>query len=141
MEPSSSEEPPHDQLRDLPNGHAAAEPQATSALVPPYWKHHRQVSDASLEFRRPPPISLEDHTESYSESSNALWAKSITIEDYVIVKGSRTGVGAYVVWNCIVETLDVRTWKSLRSMPSSLTDIKGGPMTIRKRYFVTPQLL
>jgi hypothetical protein len=140
MEPPSSEEPPHGQLRDLPNGHSAAQPQATP-LVPPYWKHHRQVSDASLEFRRPPPITLEDHTESYSESSKALWAKSVTIEEYAIVKGSRTGVGAYVVWNCIVQTLDVRTWKFLESHRLITNNPQGRTNDHQKEVFVLPVLL
>lgn len=88
-----------------------------SAVVPPYWRQHQRAdSTASLDNLRPPPITLEDHTEVPSEQSSALWAKSVTIHDYTIVSGSRTGIGAYVVWNCTVETLD------------------GGPMIIRKRY-------
>ena len=77
------------------------------AIVPPYWQHHRAGSYASVGDGKPPPIRLEDHTEEPSEQSGALWAKSVTILDYVIVSGSKTGVGAYVVWNCKVETLDV----------------------------------
>ncbi|KAF2875005.1 Phox homologous domain-containing protein, partial [Massariosphaeria phaeospora] len=44
------------------------------------------------------------------------WAKQVTIDDYVVVSGTAPGLGAYVVWNCTVETLD------------------GGPMKIIKRY-------
>ncbi|EHY53841.1 hypothetical protein HRR83_004485 [Exophiala dermatitidis] len=83
----------------------------------PYWQHRRgscHSDDRSSD--RPPPITLEDHTESRAATRGALWAKSITIDDYVIVHGSPPGLGAYVVWNCKVQTLD------------------GGPMTIRKRY-------
>jgi hypothetical protein len=62
------------------------------------------------------PITLEDHTDEGSEQCKALWAKHVTIDDYVIVSGNAPAVGAYVVWNCTVETLD------------------GGPMKIMKRY-------
>ncbi|KZF26137.1 PX-domain-containing protein [Xylona heveae TC161] len=90
-----------------------------STLVPPYWQaHQRTDSSGSVDNSpaHPPPITLEDHTEHSCEQSSALWAKSVTIQDYAIIRGSRTGVGAYVVWNCSIETLD------------------GGPMMIRKRY-------
>lgn len=83
----------------------------------PYWQHSCERGNSDDPFSdRPPPIILEDHTESRAASRGALWAKSITIDDYVIVHGSPPGIGAYVVWNCRVQTLD------------------GGPMTIRKRY-------
>jgi len=78
------------------------------SITPPYWQHQRVESYASVENAKPPPITLEDHTEEPSEQSGALWAKSVTILNYVIVSGGRTGIGAYVVWNCKVETLDVR---------------------------------
>jgi hypothetical protein len=53
-----------------------------------------------------PAITLEDHTEDPdSDSSRGLWAKSVTIDDHVLVEG-KTGVGAYVVWNCKVQTLE-----------------------------------
>lgn len=79
-----------------------------SHASPPYWQHHRTVSHASqTSLDRPPPITLRDRTGSISSSNGVLWAKSITIEDYVIVKGNRTGIGAYVVWKCKVQTLDV----------------------------------
>lgn len=79
-------------------------------LSPPYWQHQRFDSNASIDSFRPARrsgITLEDHTEESSEQSGAVWAKSVTIDDHVVVSGSRTSVGAYVVWNCTVETLDV----------------------------------
>lgn len=80
------------------------------SIAPPYWKHARDASRTSLDSTlKPTPITLEDHTGSDSDRSGALWAKSVTIDDYVLVKGNRTGLGAYVVWNCKVQTLDVRT--------------------------------
>jgi hypothetical protein len=90
-----------------------------SAVSPPYWQHKRTVSSATQSsLQGPPPISLEDNdgTDPLSPSQSALWAKQIAIDGYVIVNGNPTGIGAYVVWNCTVQTLD------------------GGPMTVRKRY-------
>ena len=90
---------------------------SSSHISPPYWQHARSASHATqASIEQPPPITLEDHTESHSETNSALWAKTICIDDHVVVHGSPTGIGAYVVWNCKVQTLD------------------GGLMTIRKRY-------
>jgi hypothetical protein len=83
---------------------------------PPYWKPSRTSSLEDLSSLRPPPITLEDHTLSREASRAALWAKSVSINEYVIVRGNPLGTGAYVVYNCTVQTLD------------------GGPLTIRKRY-------
>jgi hypothetical protein len=89
---------------------------APTTTPPPYWKPSREPSFDEPSANRPPPIALEDHTLSREASRAALWAKSITINEYVIVQGNPLGAGAYVVYNCNVQTLD------------------GGPMTIRKRY-------
>ncbi|KAF2088348.1 Phox-like protein [Saccharata proteae CBS 121410] len=94
---------------------------ANNHPIPPYWQPHQRnpstLSHASVnDLGRPTPIVLEDHTVEDSEQSRALWAKSVSIDDYVVVSGNVPGVGAYVVWNCTVRTLD------------------GGPMKIRKRY-------
>ncbi|EDU46095.1 PX domain containing protein [Pyrenophora tritici-repentis] len=88
-------------------------------VSPPYWQQqhqrHSYLSTYSADGH-PTPISLEDHTDEGSDHCKVLWAKGVTIDDYVVVSGSAPGLGAYVVWNCTVETLD------------------GGPMKIRKRY-------
>lgn len=94
--------------RDIRISNGSAHEQST-LISPPYWQYQRSISNASVDSTfRPPPISLEDHTEAHHATSGALWAKDITIEDYVIVRGGTTGIGAYVVWNCKVQTLDVR---------------------------------
>lgn len=81
---------------------------AVSGIVPPYWSHHRNASRTSqISADGGPAITLEDHTEDpNSETSRGLWAKSVTIDDHVVVQGM-TGVGAYVVWNCKIRTLEV----------------------------------
>lgn len=80
--------------------------------TPPYWlRDLRSVSEASCSSERgkPPPILLEDHTFDGSEQNNALWARHATVDDYAIIRGNAHmhGGGAYVVWNCTVDTLDV----------------------------------
>ena len=128
-----------------------------NSIIPPYWQRH-EPSDSSHSLingadpSRPAPILLEDHTQAGSEQCKALWAKHVTIDDYVIVSGTAPGLGAYVVWNCTVETLDVSlsetrgggvvlpccTCRLSGSYRSSiwvvLTRVQGGPMKIIKRF-------
>ena len=77
-----------------------------SGVVPPYWRRHdRNISQASQSSLR--GITLEDHTaDPDSETTRGLWARSVAIDDHVVVRGM-TGVGSYVVWNCTIQTLDV----------------------------------
>ena len=91
-----------------------------SQTPPPYWQHQRSISHVSqISLDRPRPITLRDRTGSLSSTNGALWAKSISIEDHVIVSGNLTGIGSYVVWTCKVQTLDVsfvntyRPWRSI----------------------------
>ncbi|KAJ5664690.1 hypothetical protein N7462_011503 [Penicillium macrosclerotiorum] len=89
-----------------------------SGVVPPWWQRHERnasrVSQTSLAHST--KITLEDHTvDPDSETTRGLWARSVSIDDYVVVQG-KTGVGSYVVWNCTIQTLD------------------GGPIVVRMRY-------
>lgn len=92
----------------VPNGKPHSE-----TLTPPYWQfHRRQFSHASVASNtsnagRPPPIILEDHTEELEGQKSPLWAKSVSIDNHVVVAGNITGIGNYVVWICKVFTLDV----------------------------------
>jgi hypothetical protein len=87
--------------------HASSTDRPVSGVIPPYWSHHRNASRTSQVSLDQPAITLEDHTEDpNSETSRGLWAKSVTVDDYAVVQG-KTGVGAYVVWNCRIQTLDV----------------------------------
>ncbi|KAF8469656.1 Phox homologous domain-containing protein [Kalaharituber pfeilii] len=67
------------------------------------------------------PILLLDNTVTPGENSPSLWARNVRVTDYTIVQGSRTRAGAYVLWNCWIETLE------------------GAQFTVRRRYseFVT----
>ncbi|KAL1879497.1 hypothetical protein Plec18167_003954 [Paecilomyces lecythidis] len=108
---------PGESHSDCDQNNASTKERPISGVVPPYWRHYRDVSRNSLaSFDGAAAITLEDHTEDPgAETSRGLWAKSVTIDDYVVVQG-KTGVGAYVVWNCKIQTLE------------------GGPMVLRLRY-------
>ncbi|KXX82235.1 PX domain-containing protein YPT35 [Madurella mycetomatis] len=104
----------------------------------PQSGHSRAVSSASAESVLPPgAITLQDNerddeeeeeedgyrrrssnsSEVYGRDRNrACWAKSVQVTDYVMVNGSTTNIGAFVVWIIRVETLN------------------GSYMNIRKRY-------
>jgi hypothetical protein len=107
---SAASKPSDDAIRaggDVTDG-AKPALQPSQTPPPPYWQHKRSISHLSqISLDRPRPITLRDRTGSLSSTSGALWAKSISIEDYVIVSGNVTGIGAYVVWTCKVQTLDV----------------------------------
>jgi hypothetical protein len=125
---------------DTSNASADVPESAKSALQPnqtppPYWTHQRSISRLSqISVDRPRPITLRDRTGSLSSTNGALWAKSISIEDYVIVSGNLTGIGAYVVWTCKVQTLDVSFVDNVETEEDLLLmTIQGGPMIIRKR--------
>ncbi|KAL2018583.1 hypothetical protein VTK56DRAFT_625 [Thermocarpiscus australiensis] len=97
-------------------------------------RHTRAVSNASTEsVLLPGAITLQDNecddgdgdyggrrsssSELYGRDRNrACWARSVQVTDYVMVNGSTTNIGAFVVWNIRVETLN------------------GSHMNIRKRY-------
>lgn len=88
---------------------SSAQSRPVSGVVPPYWQRHdrngSRLSQNSL--ARSAGITLEDHTaDPDSETSRGLWARSVSIDDHRVVEG-KTGVGAYVVWNCTIYTLDV----------------------------------
>lgn len=100
----------HEAQTDLPN----------ETVSPPYWQteHHdslnsraRARSDAS---GKSPLISLVDNTGEESEQSQASWAKSAKIKDYVVVGGGLGSIGSYVVYNCVLETSNVSLISSVQ---------------------------
>jgi hypothetical protein len=118
MESAGSDTAPTASRDDGGNPPTCTQRRERNSIVPPYWKREDSnlSGQASAEtLARPPPIQLEDHTDAGSEQCKALWAKSVTIDDYVIVDGTAPGVGSYVVWNCTVETLDVSSHPDLDS--------------------------
>lgn len=94
------------------------------SATPIYWQHRRHESYLSIRTTKPPPIILEDNTESNSDIKSPLWAKAVAINAYTVVSGSVPGVGDYITWNCKIDTLDVSIQVSLASSSSDYhTDI------------------
>ncbi|KAK1780567.1 Phox homologous domain-containing protein [Copromyces sp. CBS 386.78] len=115
-------------------------PLVPSVTSPPYWahghnntnsrglgtRHARTMSSVSTESDLPPgAITLQDNEHDdgpdganvYGRDRNrACWAKKVDIVDYILVNGGTANIGAFVVWNIRVETLN------------------GSRMNIRKRY-------
>ncbi|KAL2854244.1 Phox homologous domain-containing protein [Aspergillus pseudoustus] len=118
-DPSTSSSPDFSQ-----SSNHSSKQRPVSGIVPPYWSHQRNASRTSqISVDGGPAITLEDHTEDPdSETSRGLWAKSVTIDDHVVVQG-KTGIGAYVVWNCRIRTLE------------------GAIITVRMRYTCERSLL
>jgi hypothetical protein len=89
---------------------------ATSpATTPPYWvqSHRRSVSNVSIESIVNGGITLQDNTDGQNDKNDACWAKAVHIDDHVVINGSRTGIGAFVVWNITIDTLHVSLLLSL----------------------------
>jgi hypothetical protein len=113
----------------------AAESSPTSPstpISPPFWHSEGQELPVPTDDTRRIPsasggIRLEDHTDEDSEHSKACWAKSVTIRDHVVV-GS--GLGAYVVYNFVVETANVSAQHQHRA---GLISLQGSHITVRKR--------
>jgi hypothetical protein len=84
-------------------------PVTSPITSPPYWvqSHQRSASAISIDSIPNGAITLQDNTDGEDAKNKACWAKSVYIEDHVIINGSRTGIGAFVVWNITVETLHV----------------------------------
>lgn len=85
---------------------------------PPYWphagSHQRTISSMSAESILPVgAIRLFDRDTNDDDRNSACWAKSVEITDYIIVNGSNTNIGAFVVWNVRVETLTVSSIRFL----------------------------
>ncbi|TRX95029.1 hypothetical protein FHL15_004114 [Xylaria flabelliformis] len=103
-------------------------PITSPVTSPPYWTrnsqdhqsgHGRTVSSASAESLVPSGLGItlrDNENSSIDDRGSACWAKSVEVVDYVIVNGSATNIGAFIVWNIRVEMLS------------------GSTMYIRKRY-------
>jgi hypothetical protein len=100
-----------------------------SSLIPPYSLHNTNRPNGKANrdsYRSTRPVSsvsgsnfqirLEDHVETPTDSSAYLWAESVIVKDWTVIEGALGSIGAFVIWNCRVETLS------------------GGHLEIRKRY-------
>jgi hypothetical protein len=79
--------------------------------APPYWRSssRRNQSQTSLDSSIHGGITLNDNETGNTDRSESCWARSAVINEHVIVNGNRTGIGAFVVWIVVIETLTVRT--------------------------------
>ncbi|EPS40791.1 hypothetical protein H072_5331 [Dactylellina haptotyla CBS 200.50] len=94
-------------VRGLPSSNPTTPTNGSRRASLPFQRHrNRTASGASLTFLQPAPIKLIDHTIEPSERSSAAFARSVIVGDYTIISGSPLRAGAYVVWNCTVETLE-----------------------------------
>jgi hypothetical protein len=109
-------------------------PVTSPVTSPPYWvqSHSRSISNISIESVPDGAITLQDNTDGEDSKNKACWARSVYIEDHVVINGSRTGIGAFVVWNITVDTLHVGD-EALLVLDTCLYS-QGGSMRIRKRY-------
>ena len=100
--PTSPSSPTH--RRDIGDNSSALSP-----VSPPYWvqSHQRTVSNISVETIAEGAITLQDNTSDEDTKNKACWARSVHIEDHVVIRGNKTGIGAFVIWNINVETLQV----------------------------------
>jgi hypothetical protein len=87
----------------------SSSPAISPASSPPYWvqSHQRSFSNISIESIITGGITLQDNELGEDTKSKFCWAKSVYIEDFVVINERRTTIGAFVVWNITVETLRV----------------------------------
>lgn len=82
-------------------------PKLHSGMMSAHSTNGQQHLDEDGGEFHPLTIKLIDHTIIPSENSPGIWARSAKVVDYVVVSGSRTRAGAYVAWNCSIETFEV----------------------------------
>jgi len=51
------------------------------------------------------------------DRNRACWAKKVDIVDHILVNGGTANIGAFVVWNIRVETLNVRIHPTIWTSP------------------------
>ncbi len=96
----------------------------TSATAPPYWQNvpsrRRAASTQSSDSGRPTGaiLLLDNEADECEDRNNACWAKNVEIVDHTVVNGGATSIGAFVVWNVRVETLQVRGDAVQRAVPN-----------------------
>lgn len=108
--PAATSHMRHDDADDAPSPVVTP---SSAVTTPPYWTsssrtHQRNTSNVSVDSLPPGAITLRDNENMEGDDrNNACWAKSVEIVDYIVVNGSATNIGAFVVWIIRVETLTV----------------------------------
>lgn len=97
--------------------HSALSNTSSITSPPPYWphaSHQRNISNLSTEsFLPAEAIRLRDNDANDDDRNSACWAKSVEITDFIFVNGSNTNIGAFIVWNISVETMNVSSMRLL----------------------------
>lgn len=98
------------------HGHGHAHTHSVESLIPgAITLQDNEAEDEDGEPAERRRNSEETRTSYGRDRNRACWAKSVQVTDYVIVNGSATNIGAFVVWNIRVETLSV---SKINSAPS-----------------------
>jgi hypothetical protein len=101
------------QLRPHPSGHTRVVSSASAeSVLPPgaitLQDNEREDDDDINNNGTEPTGRRSNSSELYGRDRNrACWARSVQVTDYVLVNGSTTNIGAFVVWHIRVETLNV----------------------------------
>lgn len=134
--------------KTIPAGASNDDTHSTSGSLgrhntPPFWSKTRQRAASNISYqsvqlqRKRMPIMLEDNTEESTESTKSVWAKQVTIDEHTVISGNSVGAGAYVVWSCTVDMLDVcgasQCERTGREQATNSQE-QGGQMKLRKRY-------
>jgi len=83
-----------------------------SVTSPPYWLNHSQETYSTGEGgTESGGITMMDNEVNDEDGNNprssACWARAVEIPDYVVVNGSATNIGAFVVFTVRVQTMNV----------------------------------
>ncbi|KAK8075230.1 hypothetical protein PG997_009893 [Apiospora hydei] len=72
----------------------------------PFSRHQRGASTDSIPIGG---ITLQDNENDdlLDDRNRGCWAQNVEVSDYVVVNGSATNIGAFVVWNIRVQTLNL----------------------------------
>ncbi|KAG5913846.1 hypothetical protein E4U53_004760 [Claviceps sorghi] len=99
----------------------------SSVTSPPYWltTHHQRRNRSADSILPAGAITLRDNeTSEHDDRNKACWAASVDIVDYTVVNGGATSVGAFVVWNVRVETMN-RSYMNIRKRYSEFDDFRS----------------
>lgn len=102
---------------------------STESLVPGAITLQDNEADGEPQDRE--PEASETRTSYGRDRNKACWAKSVEVTDYVIVNGSTTNIGAFVVWNIRVQTLSV-------SRPPPPREDRDARQEVQKPWLNTP---
>jgi hypothetical protein len=118
MEESDAPQQAHDSEDDDGVTASSSSPVVSPASTtsPPYWLNHNQQTYSTLGegSTESGGITMMDNEVDDEDGNNprgsACWARAVEIPDYVVVNGSATNIGAFVVFNVRVQTMNVSAW-------------------------------